>query len=311
MRYDEETKARAVDMVRAGMSNQEIAETIGVTPSTISNWAIAAGVKRGRGGGCVAVNNNRRHNAGSRRRTEKAREYLAGRFDVVKEVRPNHFIIRCLTCGHEFERYVDTNCQTTCPECTSREVERNEEKRMMAAMRRAIVRALRGVVKVKKREEQERVFLDAVHVCKECGKEFTLRELREDNPWNYSDNPTFCSRSCGKRFNKRESRHRRRERGERRHCGSVSLHELEIRDNNTCYLCGRKTNRSDYFVDERGNFTAGPTYPSIDHVVPLSKGGAHDMGNVKLACCRCNAIKGNRSVREAKEVIRKSDREWL
>lgn len=310
MRYDEETKSRAVDMVRAGMSNQEIAETIGVTPPTISNWAIAAGVKRGRGGGCVAVNNNRRHNAGSRRRTEIAREYLAGRFDVVREVQPHHFTIRCLTCGHEFERYVDTNCQTTCPECMRREVEQREEGRRLSSMRRAIIRALRGVLIVKEAEERE-ARLDATHVCKECGKTFTMRELRESNPWNYSDNPTFCSRSCSKRFNKRESRHRRRERGERRHCGSVSLHDLEIRDRNTCYLCGCMTNRSDYSIDERGNFVAGPTYPSIDHVVPLSKGGAHDIGNARLACCRCNAIKGNRSVREAKEAIQKSGRGWL
>lgn len=33
---------------------------------------------------------------------------------------------------------------------------------------------------------------------------------------------------------------------------------------------------------------------SIDHIIPLSKGGTHDRFNLQLACKRCNAKKGSK-----------------
>lgn len=34
----------------------------------------------------------------------------------------------------------------------------------------------------------------------------------------------------------------------------------------------------------------GPDYPTIDHVIPLSKGGSHTWDNVKVACGECNCV---------------------
>lgn len=34
--------------------------------------------------------------------------------------------------------------------------------------------------------------------------------------------------------------------------------------------------------------------PSIDHIVPLSQGGTHELANVQLAHYRCNLSKNNR-----------------
>ncbi|HEY6826868.1 MAG TPA: HNH endonuclease signature motif containing protein [Gemmatimonadaceae bacterium] len=34
-------------------------------------------------------------------------------------------------------------------------------------------------------------------------------------------------------------------------------------------------------------------FATLDHVHPLSQGGAHVPGNVVLACARCNRLKGN------------------
>jgi 5-methylcytosine-specific restriction endonuclease McrA len=48
-------------------------------------------------------------------------------------------------------------------------------------------------------------------------------------------------------------------------------------------LCGGQCSWDDV-VD--GN--AGDSYPSIDHVRPLSKGGTHEWNNVKLAHRKCN-----------------------
>jgi 5-methylcytosine-specific restriction endonuclease McrA len=40
----------------------------------------------------------------------------------------------------------------------------------------------------------------------------------------------------------------------------------------------------------------GGTATSIDHVVPRSRGGRHEWGNVVSACRRCNHVKADRTV---------------
>lgn len=50
-----------------------------------------------------------------------------------------------------------------------------------------------------------------------------------------------------------------------------------------CYYCRR------LFTSRRK--------PTLDHVIPLSKGGSHDISNLVLACRTCNAKKYNRLLR--------------
>lgn len=59
--------------------------------------------------------------------------------------------------------------------------------------------------------------------------------------------------------------------------GRVSYAAIYERDNGICHLCGEK-----------------PDKIHFDHVVPLSKGGAHVESNIKVACARCNLKKGAR-----------------
>jgi len=55
------------------------------------------------------------------------------------------------------------------------------------------------------------------------------------------------------------------------------------RDGWVCYICG-------VAVDRKAR-VPWPTAPTIDHVVPLSKGGTHTLDNVRCACFRCNSRK--------------------
>lgn len=66
----------------------------------------------------------------------------------------------------------------------------------------------------------------------------------------------------------------------------VNVADIFARDNYTCQLCGIKTSR------ENGRYSAN--YPTIDHIIPLSKGGGHVASNLQCACRRCNMSKGNR-----------------
>ena len=295
-----------VARAESGESYYSIAADFGTTHSHISTIAIRNGIRRGKGGGCVARNNAARSSKAAPKRMARVRDAIGESFEVVRETRKGWFLLRCRECGHEFERFVDLHCKTECPECHRREVERREvereTERKTASMRRALVRAFRGVLRVKEREEREREFLDTVYVCKECGKRFTMRELHESNPWNFSDNPTFCSLSCSHRYHGRISKHRRREKKRAGDC-DLSLRELDERDNHTCYLCGGQTDWNDYRVDGSGNFVAGDMYPSMDHVIPLVAGGTHTHGNLRIAHRLCNALKGDRSVEEAMAAI--------
>ena len=86
-----------------------------------------------------------------------------------------------------------------------------------------------------------------------------------------------------------------------RECSSKSAHDkrrglnLELiylflcdRDGSTCHICSKPID-----MTLRGY---RPDAPCVDHVVPLSKGGANTPGNVKLAHMGCNSMKGVRSV---------------
>lgn len=64
---------------------------------------------------------------------------------------------------------------------------------------------------------------------------------------------------------------------------SILVRQLIERDGNICYLCGE-------YIPQRQR--------SIDHVVPLSKGGADDMSNYKLTHIKCNVDKGNDLIEE-------------
>lgn len=46
-----------------------------------------------------------------------------------------------------------------------------------------------------------------------------------------------------------------------------------------------------------------PLAPSLDHVVPVSKGGGHAMDNVRCAHRICNAAKKDRNVDEIKRAV--------
>lgn len=66
----------------------------------------------------------------------------------------------------------------------------------------------------------------------------------------------------------------------------LSVHQIAKRDGTKCHICRRK-------VDMRlsGNAKWGPT---IEHVLPVSKGGTNEAHNLVLAHRVCNVVRGNR-----------------
>ena len=60
------------------------------------------------------------------------------------------------------------------------------------------------------------------------------------------------------------------------------------RDGYRCHICGCKTNPHAKYPS--------PNRPTIDCIIPLSKGGSYTYENTATACARCNFAKKNRAV---------------
>ena len=56
---------------------------------------------------------------------------------------------------------------------------------------------------------------------------------------------------------------------------------LTIRDGDSCYLCGE-------LLDDKA---IGDDLVTVDHVYPISLGGADDDWNLRLCHCDCNQVK--------------------
>jgi len=67
---------------------------------------------------------------------------------------------------------------------------------------------------------------------------------------------------------------------------SITIGRLRKRDNDICQICGKPVDDTDI---ENGH--AHSLYPTLDHIIPLSKGGSHTWANVQLAHMGCNSGK--------------------
>lgn len=95
------------------------------------------------------------------------------------------------------------------------------------------------------------------------------------------------------RQRERTKDHRRRTRERQGFDRTITLEKLYERDHGVCYLCNKTCDWQD-FQRINGNFIVGGSYPTVEHVKALCKGGTHSWDNVKLACFACNSKKGYR-----------------
>lgn len=107
--------------------------------------------------------------------------------------------------------------------------------------------------------------------CIVCGKEYET----------YNPAQKTCSKECGKKL-AHAHKHKRIPKSQLVD-KDITLEALYRRDSGVCYLCGKKCDWND-----KTDKSVGPAYPSIDHMIPIAKGGLHAWTNVKLAHFECN-----------------------
>ena len=134
------------------------------------------------------------------------------------------------------------------------------------------------------RLEEERDYKLSNLKCIECGNIFKGTSLHQK----------LCSAECRRvRMNKQRRLSKdKRINDDNNIDKDISLETLYKRDKGICYICGGKCSFDDNY-EVNGYFTAGPNYPSIDHIIPIARGGMHAWDNVKLAHHHCNSMKSD------------------
>ena len=67
------------------------------------------------------------------------------------------------------------------------------------------------------------------------------------------------------------------------HYEPVNYKSIFERDGMVCYLCGIEL--------KLGDFDSSPDSPTLDHVIPLARGGSHTPDNLRPCCFACNSKK--------------------
>lgn len=204
--------------------------------------------------------------------------------------------IRCKTCGT-----VKTVCSQAirkqfarCSACFERErIEREEQKQKEREEREAAKKQLQAETaeerrqrirqREREREKEKRRRERLEHItftsCMGCGAMFLYDDRTHQK---------YCSKQCARRLRQKKKEVVRRIRTKAQMVDNdITLEKLYQRDGGICYLCGRVCDWNDRVTID-GTVICGDNYPSIEHVIPLSKNGKHSWANVKLACRKCN-----------------------
>jgi hypothetical protein len=120
--------------------------------------------------------------------------------------------------------------------------------------------------------------------CDNCGVEFEANKRRK----------RYCSVECFEAYrNKANWKHVQRRRARQRAATVEDFDDTEIyqRDEWVCGICQHPIDANVKCPDAQS--------PSIDHIIPIARGGTHERGNVQAAHLGCNVHKGIKVGREA------------
>jgi 5-methylcytosine-specific restriction endonuclease McrA len=175
----------------------------------------------------------------------------------------------CLNCGtsfipdilHPYQKFHNSVCQRQFNhrlETLKRTDEDNEKRKINYQIKKYI---------------PSRKIKPITRICLYCGKEFTTKR-------SYQKYHPDCNRKL-----------QTQTRNAIRHNINHVPYEKEFifrRDKYICYLCGETVNMDAHF--------GAPDSPTIDHIIPISKGGDDNQNNVRTAHYSCNSQKSNKDI---------------
>lgn len=153
-------------------------------------------------------------------------------------------------------------------------------------------------------------FDDTQRHCEYCETPFyplknlaTVMASAGEKIWNY-ERRRFCQKDCSENH-KWMTVCRKGMKPEAQFDKSLTPKAIWDEFGPYCYLCGifciskfsvlDDATRKRTWKRSKNPLTYSDT-PVVEHLVPRSKGGEHMRGNVKIACNRCNLLKGDRDI---------------
>jgi len=114
-----------------------------------------------------------------------------------------------------------------------------------------------------------------------CGKHLK-RAQKADGTWKPSPSDAWDAPPRLARYKARKAATR----GAAVRGPNFTVADLIKRDGNNCGICGEAMMPTATYPD--------PNSPSIDHIIPVSRGGTHELANARAAHLSCNIRRGNR-----------------
>lgn len=142
------------------------------------------------------------------------------------------------------------------------------------------------IARTRERKEAEKEANHRFGECVVCGNQYET----------YNPMQKTCCTKCSRKL--ANARKQNRIPKEQIIDSDITLEALYRRDSGVCYLCGKQCD----WDDKDGN-KVGPNYPSIDHLIPVARGGLHAWSNVRLAHFKCNVDKSDTLLPNAKKMI--------
>lgn len=210
-------------------------------------------------------------------------EYISGYINMDSPVR-----VKCTKCGYEqtkrFSRFRG-HSHVLCESC------RYDPYAEMKQMKRELRRQEKERELVKRKIEKETAKLIRAGRGSQLSFGFcSCGEILD----RFDGSTGRQCRNCARRaLNKNKELKRRHIMSKVMIDSDITIQKLFHRDNGVCYLCGELCDWEDKVI--RGDtIICGNRYPSIDHVIPLAKGGLHSWNNIKLAHRICNSLKADK-----------------
>ena len=258
--------------VKEGHTRKEAADKYGVAVKTAEYICAGLGV-------CVEQSYRNQYTFGEYDTEDHVRKLISERtpdFEYVGNYTgaDGSADIKCRTCGTITTRSMTCirHRRIRCRTCEKRAIEKRQEQKAYERTEREVRKEFKRQT-IRYREQR-------LCVCICCGNLFASTTERK-----------YCSTECSKRYNNARSKDRRIRKIKERQKDVITIQRLYERDNGVCHLCQGVCDWNDYEIKD-AVFIAGNDYPSIDHIIPVSRNGVHSWDNVKLAHRGCNSRRG-------------------
>lgn len=228
--------------------------------------------------------------------------YLEKNPDKKPKYEPKIHMKQCVYCNEVFEtKFKIKNFCCKDHESKYKEKERNKNRTIKLYKYNCKHCSKKGLSKRKKDFCSEKCY-GIYRNKKKNNVERKLRRCAYCKKWHRKKRKCCCE-VCTKKYNRNSGwrKHSKRMIAARMNGqfdADIDIYKLIERDGGQCYLCGDVVLFNLHYNDAK--------YPTIEHVIPISKGGTHSWDNVKVACRDCNSRKStmtDKEFLESREIL--------